>query len=136
MALDALHVVGDEDDRPPLLVQVREHVDALLLEGGVADRQHLVDQQDVGVDLDHQREPEPDQHPGGVVLQLQVDELAELGEVDDLVEPARASLGVSPIITPFRITFSCAVSSGLKPTPSSMNGTRRPAILIEPRSTR
>ena len=28
-------------------------VEALLLEGGVADGQHLVDEQDVGVDLDH-----------------------------------------------------------------------------------
>ena len=86
--LDGVHVVGDQDDRPPLVVQFAEHVEALLLERGVADRQHLVDEQDVGVDLRHQREPEPDQHPRGVVLQLQVGELPELGEVDDLVQPA------------------------------------------------
>ena len=104
-----------------------EDVRALLLEGGVADREHLVDQQDVGVGLDHHREGEPDQHPRGVVLQLQVDELLELGELDHRVEAALAPRrGVRPIITPLRITFSRAVSSGLKPTPSSMNGARRP----------
>ena len=33
----------------PLVAHLVEDVDALLLEGGVADREHLVDQQDVGV---------------------------------------------------------------------------------------
>ena len=41
-----------------------------------------------------------------------------------------------PIITPLRITFSRAVSSTLKPTPSSMNGATRPAIRIVPASAR
>ena len=53
---------------------------------GVAHREHLVDEQHVGVDLDRDREAEPDAHPRRVVLQLQVDELLELGERDDLVE--------------------------------------------------
>ena len=42
-------------------------------------------------------------------------------------------VGVSPIITPLRTTFSCAVSSGLKPTPSSMHGATRPAMRIRRR---
>ena len=57
-------------------------------EGGVADGEHLVDQHDVGVGLDHDREGEPDQHPGRVVLELEVDELLELGELEHGVEPA------------------------------------------------
>ncbi len=44
--------------RPSSLEPV-ELVEALLLEGGVADREHLVDQQDLGVDLDRDREGEP-----------------------------------------------------------------------------
>ena len=102
----------------PVGFHLVEGVGALLLEGGVADRQHLVDQEHVGVGLHHHREGEPDQHPRGVVLQFQVDEFLELGELDHRVEAAaRVSFGVSPIITPLRTTFSRAVSSRLKPTP-------------------
>ena len=53
---------------------------------GVADREHLVDQQDLGVDLDRHREREAHVHPRGVVLQPHVEELLELGEGDDVVE--------------------------------------------------
>ena len=55
---------------------------------GVADRQHLVDEHDVGVGLDHHREREPDHHPRRVVLELEVGEVAQLGEVEHGVEPA------------------------------------------------
>ena len=95
--LDRRHLVGDEDDRLARRFHLVEGVGALLLEGGVADRQHLVDQQDVGVGLHHHREGEPDQHPRGVVLQLQVDELLELGELEHGVEPApRLAAGSGP----------------------------------------
>ena len=111
--LDRGHLVGDEDDRLARRFHLAEGVGALLLEGGVADREHLVDQQDVGVDLEHQREGEPDQHPRGVVLQLQVGEFLEFGELDHRRRGGRgASCGVRPIITPLRTTFSRAVSSG------------------------
>ena len=65
-----------------------EDVHALLPERGVADGEHLVDQHDVGVRLDHDREGEADQHPGRVVLELEVDEVLELGELEHGVEPA------------------------------------------------
>ena len=41
---DRVHVVGDEDDRPALVAHLANAVGALLLEGRVADREHLVDQ--------------------------------------------------------------------------------------------
>ena len=85
-ALDGAHVVRDEEHRLALVAHAVELVEALLLEGGVADGEHLVDQQDVGVHLDRHREREPDLHAGRVVLELEVDELLELGELDDLVE--------------------------------------------------
>ena len=84
--LDRAHVVGDQDHRA-VGAHLVEDVAALLLEGGVADREHLVDQQDVGVGLDHHRERQPHEHPRGVVLQLQLGELLELGELDHRVEP-------------------------------------------------
>ena len=63
VGLDRAHVVGDEDDRLAALAHPVEDVGALLLEGGIADREHLVDQEDVGVGLDHHREREPHGHP-------------------------------------------------------------------------
>ena len=70
-------------------------VEALLLERRVADGEHLVEEQHVGVDLDRDRVGEPHLHPRRVVLQLLVDEALELGERDDLVEArARASRSV------------------------------------------
>ena len=78
-------------------------VEALALERLVADREHLVDEEDVGVDVDGDREPEPHVHARRVVLHLLVDELLELGEVDDLVEDARRSPAASkPRIEPLR----------------------------------
>ncbi len=112
--------------RPSALEPV-ELVEALLLEGGVADGEHLVDQQDLGVDLDRDREREAHVHAGGVVLQPQVEEVLELGEGDDRRRSARApACGVSPSMIALIITLSRAVRSMLKPTPSSMNGDSRP----------
>ena len=86
-AHDGAHVVGDEQHRLALVPQAVELVEALLLERGVADREHLVDQQHVGVDLDRDREGEPDLHARRVVLQLEVDELVQLGELEHGLEP-------------------------------------------------
>ena len=71
----------------PCAPEVGELLHALLLELRVADREHLVDQQDVGVDVDRHREAEAHVHARRVVLHRLVDELLEPGEVDDLVEP-------------------------------------------------
>ena len=90
--LDQAHVVGHQQDRLALGLEAAEDVEALLLEGGVADGQHLVDQQHLGVDLGRDREAESHRHARGVVLELEVDELLQLGEGDDLVE-ALARLG-------------------------------------------
>ena len=61
-------------------------LEALLLERLVADREHLVDEQDVGLDVDGDGEAEAHVHARRVVLHRRVDELLELGEGDDLVE--------------------------------------------------
>ena len=66
---------------------VLERLEALLLEVGVADRERLVDEEDVERHLDRDREGEAQQHAGRVVLQLLVDEALEPGELEDRVEP-------------------------------------------------
>ena len=79
----------DEQDRlaPPL--ELGELVEALVRERLVADRQHLVHQQDVGVHVDRDREPEAHVHAGRVRLDGRVDEVRQFGELDDLVEALR-----------------------------------------------
>jgi hypothetical protein len=66
-----------------------EDIGALLGKGSVPHREYLVDQHDVGIGLDHDREGEADHHSAGVVLQLEVDELVELGELQHRGQPAR-----------------------------------------------
>ena len=85
-AIHQPHVVGDENDRLALRAQLVEHREALLLERRVTDREHLVDQQYVGVRLHHGREGKPHLHAGRVVLELEVDEGLELGELDHVIE--------------------------------------------------
>jgi hypothetical protein len=58
--------------------------------------QHLVDQQDLGVDLDRGGEGETHEHPRGVVLQAQVHEPLELGEGDDVVKTGHRLLAAEP----------------------------------------
>ena len=91
-ALDQSHVVRHEEDRLAGVLQAVEHLEALLLERGVAHREHLVHEQHLRVHLRGDREAEPHPHAGGVVLQLEVHELLELGERDDVGEAA-AGLG-------------------------------------------
>ena len=61
-------------------------VDAPLLESGVADGEHLVDEQHVGLEEGGDAEAEPHLHAARVELDLAVDGVLELGELDDLVE--------------------------------------------------
>ena len=105
-------------------------VEALLLEALVADGENLVEQQDVEVDLDRDRVGEPNLHSRREVLQLLVHEALELRERDDLVVTrSRALVGDRPSSVPLMRMLSRAVSSGLKPTPSSMNGERSPSTV-------
>ena len=75
-----------EQDRLPAALELGELVEALVGEALVAHRQHLVDEQHVRVDMDRDREAEAHVHAGRVGLDGRVDELADLGELDDLVE--------------------------------------------------
>ena len=62
--------------------------DAPLLEVGVADREDLVEQQDVGIEVGGNREPQPHVHARRVVLERHVDEVLEARVLDDRVVDA------------------------------------------------
>src|SRR5262245_46722724 len=87
-AFDRGHVVADEQDRPALLRHLADLAETFPLEGGVADRQHLVDQENLWLEMDGDRERQADIHATRVVLGGGIDELLDLGEADDLVELA------------------------------------------------
>jgi hypothetical protein len=82
--------VGDEHECLTGAALLSEHVGAFLGERGVTDGEDLVDEHYVGVGLHHDREGEADHHARGVVLELEVLELLEFGELDHaVVAPAR-----------------------------------------------
>ena len=83
---DGVVAVAHHDDGPALALELLHVVEALALECCVAHRQHLVDEQHVGLDVHRHREPESHVHARGVELDLVVDEVLELGEGHDVVE--------------------------------------------------
>src|SRR4051794_37456513 len=83
-----LRGVAHEDDRPAFVPELPDAIEALALEGLIAHRQDLVDDQHIGIDVDGHGETQAGDHPGRVRTNLRIDELLDLGEGDDLVEPA------------------------------------------------
>src|SRR5205814_8565108 len=78
-------VVTHEDHRSSAVRQLADPLEAFLLEGAIPDREHLVEKEDLGVEIRGHREGEADVHPAGVALYRHVDEIADPREVDDLV---------------------------------------------------
>ena len=78
--------MGDEHDRAAGPFVVPDPALALLLEGLVADGEHLVEEQDVGLDVHRDREAQTQVHAGRVGLDGLVGEVLQLGERDDLVQ--------------------------------------------------
>ena len=69
----------------PLRAELLHLVDALELEDVVADGEDLVDDEDVGVHADADREAETRLHAARVGAHRLVDVIADIGEADDLV---------------------------------------------------
>src|SRR5262249_43776140 len=86
-ALDGGGGMRDEHDRSAPLAELENLAEALALERLVADREDLVEEQDVGVEVGCDREAEPHVHPRRVRPNRDVEEIVELGEGDDLVDP-------------------------------------------------
>ena len=85
------HVVADEEHGPPRPATLAHLAEALLLERRVADREHLVDEQDLRLEMRGDRERQAHVHAARVALHRGVEERLDLGERDDLVELAARS---------------------------------------------
>ncbi len=85
-AANGVQVVAHQDQCLALGEQFLDLADALALEVLVADRQHLVDEHDVVVHVGGDGEAQAKLHAGRVGAHREVDEVLELGELDDLRE--------------------------------------------------
>ena len=83
---DLAEAVADEHDRAAVAPELVDLLRAAPLEALVADGEHLVDEQDLRLDVGGDGEAEPHEHARRVVLDRRVDELLEPGELDDVVE--------------------------------------------------
>src|SRR5919106_927859 len=81
--------MGHEDQGRPGVDHVPSAVEALLLEGGIADAEHLVHEQDVRIHERGDGEAETELHPAREELHLPPDGILELRERNDLVESPR-----------------------------------------------
>src|ERR1051325_2843557 len=70
-----LEVVADEEDGPPFAGDVADLAQALLLERGVADGEHFVDQKDLRIHVRGHGEGQAHVHAAGVTLDRRVDKL-------------------------------------------------------------
>src|SRR5207249_7906474 len=78
----------DKQDRAALARDVAHLAEALPLKCNVADREYLVDDQDVGLEVGRHGEREPHIHAARVVLDRRVQEGFDTGKVDYLIELA------------------------------------------------
>ena len=83
--LDGARVVRDEDDGAAAALELEDLPEALALEGLVADREDLVEEEDLRPDVRRDREAEAHVHARRIRPDGQVDEALELRERDDLV---------------------------------------------------
>ncbi len=95
-------VVAHEEDRAARRRDVAHLAEALLLELRVADGEHLVDEQDLGLEVGGDGEREPHVHAARVALDRGVEEPLDAGEVDDGVELAVDLRRLMPRIEPLR----------------------------------
>ena len=83
---DGAHIVADVKDSPSLdLSDLPHFFQTLLLEIHVADRQHLVHDHDLAVQMRSDGEGQLDEHAGGIPLHRGVDKVPHLGKFDDVL---------------------------------------------------
>ena len=124
----------DEQDRLAAAAELGELVEALVREALVADREHLVDQQHVRDRRDRDGEAEPHVHARRVRLDRRVDEVLQLGELDDLVEAAlrsRASSQAEHDAVDEDVLAAGDLRDG-SPAPSSISAEMRPSTVTVP----
>ena len=78
--------VGDEEHGSPRVAELLHTSETAPLKFSVADGEHLVDEQDLRLEVGRHGEGEADVHAARIALHRRVDEPLDAGELDDLVE--------------------------------------------------
>src|SRR5512141_2109159 len=81
-----LCVVAHKENRPAVAGNVFHFAETFLLERGVTDSEHFVNEQDLGLEMRRDSKREPGVHARAVPFRRSVDELLDLGEAHDLLE--------------------------------------------------
>ena len=83
--LDRRQIVRDEHDRAPLDRRLAHLLQRASLEIHVSDGKHLVDDEDLGIEVGRDGEGQANEHAARVALHRGVDEGADTGELHDLL---------------------------------------------------
>ena len=82
------HVVADEDHRAAVAHHLADLAEALLLKRQIADREHFVDDEDVGSKMRGDGEREAHLHAARIALDRRIEHAIDFGEGDDRVQIA------------------------------------------------
>src|SRR5690242_12133672 len=84
---DLFHVVRDHYDGLACLTETMDALEAFFLEADVADGKNLVHQQYLWIDFGGHRERQPHVHARGILFYRRVNEIADVGEINDALLP-------------------------------------------------
>ena len=107
-------VVGHEDDGLALRAELADLREAFVLEVLVADRENLVHEQHVRVEVHRDRKAEPHVHAGRIGLHVRVEEAAEVGEVLDRGHDPVDLGSLEPEQRPVEVRVLAAAEVGMK----------------------
>ncbi len=79
--------MADKQDGFPLLLEFIKLMIALGLEKHVADRQCLIDDQNLRLNVNRDRESQADEHAAGIGFYGLIDEFPDISEFDDVFHP-------------------------------------------------
>ena len=85
---DLIELMGHEDQRDAAVLHLLNLGDALLRELFIADSKHLVDQQNLRIDMHRNGEAEANVHAGRVGFHRLIDEFTDARKFDDAIEAA------------------------------------------------
>ena len=104
--------MADEEHGPALARRVVHLSQTLFLELGIPDGQHLVDDQDLRLEVRRDRKRETHVHAAGITLHGCLEKSLDAGKSDDLVV-FPADLGAAPFTRSADITLSSASTAAL-----------------------
>ncbi len=91
--LDRPQVVGNQQQSATASAELLDGIHALVLERCIANSQYFVHQQQIRLRVNRHGEAQTNIHARRVMLDRDIDEVAKLGKIDDLVRQAPPSAG-------------------------------------------